>query len=81
MDYETQSVTVVILFTGEAIAISVVITFIIAAILGFLTGLKVMHLCSRKKAVYSPVTKGLANVGSLHLLVLSMRSHVTQRGD
>ncbi len=44
--------TVAILSTGEAIAISFVITFIVAAILGFLAGLLVMHLCSRKKAVY-----------------------------
>ncbi len=34
-----------------------------AAILGFLTGLLVMHLCSRKKAVYSLAAKGQANVG------------------
>ena len=45
--------TVAILSTGEAIAISFVITFIVAAILGFLAGLLVMHLCSRKKAVYT----------------------------
>ena len=34
-----------------------------AAILGFLTGLVVMHLCSRKKAIYSLATKGQVNVG------------------
>ncbi len=55
--------TVTILSTGEAIAISFIITFIVAAILGFLTGLLVMHLCSRKKAVYSSATKEKANVG------------------
>ena len=53
--------TVAILSTGEAIAISFVITFIVAAILGLL----VMHLCSGscKKAVYSPATKEQANIG------------------
>ncbi len=57
--------TVAILSTGEAIAISFVITFIVAAILGFLAGLLVMHLCSGscKKAVYSPATKEQANIG------------------
>ncbi len=49
--------------TGEAIAISFVITFLVATILGFLTGLLVMHLCSHKKAVYSPATKEQANIG------------------
>ncbi len=60
--------TVAILSTGEAIVISFVITFIVAAILGFLTGLLVMHLCSRKKAVYSPATKEQANVGPTALV-------------
>ncbi len=32
-------------------------------VIGFLTGLLVMHLCSRKKAVYSPATEGQTNVG------------------
>ncbi len=33
-----------------------------AAILGFLTGLLVMHFCSRKKAIYSLAANGQANV-------------------
>ena len=51
------------LTTGAAIAISVIITFIVTIVIGFLSGLLVMHLCSRKKAVYSPATEGQANVG------------------
>ena len=39
-----------------------------AAILGFITGLLVMHLCSRKKAVYSLATNvgPTAPVGSVY---------------
>ncbi len=33
-----------------------------ATLLGFLAGLVVMHLCSRKKAVYSPAVEGQANI-------------------
>ncbi len=51
------------LSAGAAISISVVITFIVTIVIGFLTGLLVMHLCSRKKAVYSPAPEGIANVG------------------
>ena len=51
------------LSAGAAISISVVITFIVTIVIGFLSGLLVMHLCSRKKAVYSPATEGQANVG------------------
>ncbi len=49
--------------TGAAITISVIITFIVTLVIGFLAGLLVMHLCSRKKAVYSPPAEGQANVG------------------
>ncbi len=52
------------LSTGATIAISVFITFVVAAILGFLTGLLVMHLCSRKKAVYSLAAEGQASTRS-----------------
>ncbi len=51
------------LFTGATIAISVVISSFISIVIGFLAGLLVMHLCSRKKAVYSPAAEGQANVG------------------
>ncbi|XP_064403114.1 sushi, von Willebrand factor type A, EGF and pentraxin domain-containing protein 1-like [Halichondria panicea] len=46
------------LSTGAAIVISMIITFIATLATGFLTGLLVMHLCSRKKAA-----EGQANVG------------------
>ncbi len=49
------------LSAGAAISISVVITFIVTIVIGFLTGILVMHLCSRKKAVYSPAPDGIAN--------------------
>ncbi|XP_064403073.1 uncharacterized protein LOC135348703 [Halichondria panicea] len=51
-----------ILFTGEILSISVVVTAVAFIVIGFLAGLLVMHLCSRKKAVYFPATKGQANV-------------------
>ncbi len=51
------------LFTGATIAISVVISSFISIVIGFLAGLLVMHLCSRKKAVYFPAAEGQANVG------------------
>ncbi|XP_064401906.1 uncharacterized protein LOC135347787 isoform X1 [Halichondria panicea] len=38
---------------GVVAAISVIIPFFVAAILGFLSGLLVMHFCLRKKAMYS----------------------------
>ncbi len=38
--------------TGATVAISVVITFIAAVVIGFVAGLLVMYLCIRKKAVY-----------------------------
>ncbi|XP_064402774.1 CUB and sushi domain-containing protein 3-like [Halichondria panicea] len=59
----TEGPTATSLSIGAVAAISVIITFFVAAILGFLTGLIVMHLCSRKKAVYSLAAKGQANVG------------------
>ena len=40
-----------------------VVTAVAFTVIGFLTGLLVMHLCSRKKAVYSPATEEQANVG------------------
>ena len=43
------------------------ITFLMATLLGFLTGLVVMHFCSRKKAVYSSAAEGQANVGPIAL--------------
>ena len=55
--------TVAPLFSISAtVAISVVITFIVTLVIGFLNGLLVMHIFSRKKAVYSPATEGQANV-------------------
>ncbi|XP_064404071.1 complement factor H-related protein 3-like [Halichondria panicea] len=60
----TEVSTVAPLFsTSATVAISVVITFIVTLVIGFLTGLLVMHVFSRKKAVYSPATEGQANVG------------------
>ena len=44
------------------IAISVIITFIVTLVIGFLAGLLVMHLRSRKKAVHSLAAEGQANV-------------------
>ncbi len=52
-----------ILFTGEVLSISVVVTAVAFIIIGFLTGLLVIHFCSRKKAVYFPAAKEQANVG------------------
>ena len=49
--------------TSATVTISVVITFIVTLVIGFLTGLLVMHVFSRKKAVHSPATEGQANVG------------------
>ncbi|XP_064401048.1 uncharacterized protein LOC135347098 [Halichondria panicea] len=51
------------LFSTATVAISVVITFIVTLVIGFLTGLLVMHIFSRKKAVYFPATERQANVG------------------
>ena len=51
------------LSTGATIAISVVISSFISIVIGFLGGLLVMHLCSRKKEVYFPAAEGIANVG------------------
>ena len=51
------------LSTSATVAISVVITFIVTLVIGFVTGLLVMHLLSRKKAVYFPATKGQSNAG------------------
>ncbi|XP_064382170.1 uncharacterized protein LOC135331039 [Halichondria panicea] len=59
----TEGPTATSLSIGAVVAISVIITFFVAAILGFLTGLLVMHLSSRKKAVYSLAPEGQANVG------------------
>ena len=55
--------TVSTLFSTATVAISVVITFIVTLVIGFLTGLLVMHIFSRKKAVYFPATERQANVG------------------
>ncbi len=41
------------------------ITFLMTTLLGFLSGLVVMHLSSRKKAVFSPAAEGQANVGPI----------------
>ncbi len=41
------------------------ITLLMATLLGFLTGLVVMHFCPRKKAVYSSAAEGQANVGPI----------------
>ena len=48
---------------GSAVALTGVITFIVAVVIGFITGLLVMYLCMRRKAVYSPRNEGQANVG------------------
>ncbi len=40
-----------------------VVTAIVVSVIGFPAGLLVMHLCSRKKAVYSPAAEGQPNVG------------------
>ncbi len=48
---------------SAAVAISVVISSSLFVVIGFLAGLLVMHICSRKKAVYSPKAEGQANVG------------------
>ena len=47
---------------AEITGMSTGITLLMATLLGFLSGLVVMHLCSRKKAVYSSAAKGQANV-------------------
>ncbi|XP_064400987.1 CUB and sushi domain-containing protein 3-like isoform X2 [Halichondria panicea] len=61
----TEVSTIAPLFsTSATVAISVVITFIVTLVIGFLTGLLVMHLFSRKKAVYFPATEGQANAAS-----------------
>ena len=46
-----------------AVAISVVITFIVAVVIGFVAETFVTYLCMRKKAVYSPTAEGQANIG------------------
>ncbi len=61
----TVSTVTPLLSTSAIVAISVVITFIVTLVIGFITGLLVMHLFSRKKAVYSPATEGQANVGPI----------------
>ncbi|XP_064400075.1 uncharacterized protein LOC135346389 [Halichondria panicea] len=50
------------LSTEEAVSVSVVVTAVVFIVIGFLAGLLVTHICSRKKAVYSPATKEKANV-------------------
>ena len=61
--YTDQSQT---LFTGTdlgiAVSVSVVVMAVLFMIIGFLTGVLVMYLCSHKKAVYSPSADGQANV-------------------
>ncbi len=46
-----------------AVALSVVITFIVTLVFGFVAGTLVTYLCMRKKALYSPTVDGQANVG------------------
>ncbi len=53
-----------ILFTGEVLSVSVVVTAVAFIVIGFFTGLLVMHLRYRKKPVYSPAAKEQANVGA-----------------
>ena len=45
------------------VAISVVISFIVALFIGFITGQLSMYLCMRKKAMYSPTAEGQASIG------------------
>ncbi len=52
-----------ILFTREVLSVSVVVTAVAFIVIGFFTGLLVMHLCYRKKPVYSPAAKEQAHVG------------------
>ena len=42
-----------------------VITFIVALVIGFLAGLTVSTIIYRKKAVYSPAAEGQTNVGPI----------------
>ena len=62
LSHLTVSTAAPLFSTSATVAISVVITFIVTLVIGFLTGLLVMHLCSRKKAVYFPATEEQANV-------------------
>ncbi len=62
---------------AEITGMSTGITLLMATLLGFLSGLVVMHLCSRKKAVYSSAAKGgqanvrpIASVGPVYEEVL-----------
>ncbi len=48
--------------TGVFIALGVIISSFLSIVTGFLAGLLVMYLCSRKKAVYSPAAEGHANI-------------------
>ncbi len=47
------------------VAISVVISFIVALFIGFITGQLSMYLCMRNKAVYSLTAEGQDNVGPI----------------
>ncbi len=49
---------------AEITGMSTGITFIMATLLGFLAGILVMHLCTRKKAVHSLAAEGQTNLGS-----------------
>ena len=64
LSHFTVSTIAPLFSTSATVAISVVITFIVTLVIGFLTGLLVMHLFSRKKAVYFPATEGQANAAS-----------------
>ncbi|XP_064402947.1 sushi, von Willebrand factor type A, EGF and pentraxin domain-containing protein 1-like isoform X2 [Halichondria panicea] len=46
----------------SSVSISVVVTAVAFTVIGFLAGLLVMHLCSRKKAVYFPAAEGQTNL-------------------
>ena len=58
----TRTVPPPTLSTEEVISVSVVVTVVVFIVIGFLAGLLVTHICSRKKAVYYPATEGQANV-------------------
>ncbi len=62
LSHLTVSTVAPLFSTFATVAISVVITFIVTLVIGFLTGLLVMHVFSRKKAVYSPATEGQTSV-------------------
>ena len=48
---------------AEITGMTASITFLMGILIEFLAGLLVMHICSRKKGVYSPAVEGQANGG------------------